>query len=155
MSHGLLRRHSPMSATVRSAVERSVRRGSGFLKSTWPAEVDVRSQGTDADSRHIIAGIMRAHPICGMVFCACVFAQGVRQPSSAAEDASHLMAEADKLADQHTGKAMEDAIADYRQAAPLWHDLQQPQQEARALDQIGVLSLRMGNLQPALENLTA
>jgi CHAT domain-containing protein/Tfp pilus assembly protein PilF len=77
------------------------------------------------------------------------------QTSGSAEQAARLMAEAGKLADQRTGKAMEQAIADYRQAAPLWHELHNAEGEAKALEQIGVLSLRMGNLQPALDNLNA
>ncbi len=83
----------------------------------------------------------------------CLWAQG---PSGAApERAARLMDEAGKLADQHTGKAMEQAVADYRQAAPMWHELHDSQLEAKALEQAGVLSLRLGNLQPALENLSA
>ncbi len=65
------------------------------------------------------------------------------------------MAEAAKLGDQRTGKAMEQAIAEYRQALPLWREAHNSEGEAKALEQIGVLSLRMGNLQPALENLSA
>lgn len=65
------------------------------------------------------------------------------------------MDEAEKLADQRTGKAMEQAIADYQEALPLWRDLQQHPMEAKAVEQIGVLSLRLGNLQPALDNLNA
>ena len=66
-----------------------------------------------------------------------------------------LMDDAGKLADQRTGKAMEQAIVQYRQAAPLWHDLHDTAQEAKALERIGVLSLRMGSFQAALENLSA
>src|ERR1700739_2600133 len=75
--------------------------------------------------------------------------------AEAAERASRLMTEAGKLADQRTGKAMEQAIASYRQAAPLWREVRNSEQEAKALEQIAILCLRMGNLQPALENLTA
>jgi len=69
--------------------------------------------------------------------------------------ARRLMDDAGKLADQRTGKAMEQAIVQYRQAAPLWHDLHDTAQEAKALERIGVLSLRMGSFQAALENLSA
>ncbi len=72
-----------------------------------------------------------------------------------ADRARLLMEDAGKLADQRTGKAMEQAIAQYRQAAPVWHELHDTAQEAKALEQIGVLSLRMGNFQVALENLSA
>jgi CHAT domain-containing protein/Tfp pilus assembly protein PilF len=65
------------------------------------------------------------------------------------------MEDAGKLADQRTGKAMEQALVQYRQAAPLWHELHDTAQEAKALEQIGVLSLRLGNFQVALENLSA
>jgi CHAT domain-containing protein/Tfp pilus assembly protein PilF len=89
------------------------------------------------------------------LLAACVL-QAQEPPAAGAEDhAARLMAEAAKLADQRTGKAMEQAIADYRQAAPLWRELGNAEGEAKALEQIGVLSLRMGNLQPALENLSA
>jgi hypothetical protein len=53
------------------------------------------------------------------------------------------MEDAGKLAEQRTGKAMEQAIVQYRQAAPLWHDLHDTAQEAKALEQIGVMSLRL------------
>jgi CHAT domain-containing protein/Tfp pilus assembly protein PilF len=91
---------------------------------------------------------------------ACLMAAGcllAQEPQSAesADRAARLMEEAGKLADQRTGKAMEQAIANYRQAAPLWHEVHNPEGEAKALEQIGILSLRMGNLQPALENLSA
>jgi CHAT domain-containing protein/Tfp pilus assembly protein PilF len=99
-------------------------------------------------------GIMRR----GVKLCllaACLLRAQEPQGAGPAERAARLMVEAAKLGDQRTGKAMEEAIADYRQAAPLWRELGNPEGEAKALEQIGVLSLRMGNLQPALENLTA
>jgi CHAT domain-containing protein/tetratricopeptide (TPR) repeat protein len=74
---------------------------------------------------------------------------------SAADRARRLMEDAGKLADQRTGKAMEQAILHYRQAAPLWHNLHDTAQEAKALEQIGILSLRLGSFQAALENLSA
>ena len=77
------------------------------------------------------------------------------EPSAPADRARRLMEDAGKLADQRTGKAMEQAIVQYRQAAPLWHELHDTAQEAKALEQIGVLSLRLGNFQVALENLSA
>jgi CHAT domain-containing protein len=75
--------------------------------------------------------------------------------STPADRARRLMEDAGKLADQRTGKAMEQAIAEYRLAAPLWHGLHDTAQEAKALEQIGILSLRLGNFQVALENLSA
>ena len=77
------------------------------------------------------------------------------ESSAPADRARRLMEDAGKLADQRTGKAMEQAIVQYRQAAPLWHDLHDTAQEAKALEQIGVMSLRLGNFQVALENLSA
>ncbi len=77
------------------------------------------------------------------------------EPSAPADRARRLMEEAGKLADQHTGRAMEQAILQYRQAAPLWHELHDTAQEAKALERIGVLSLRLGNFQVAFENLSA
>ena len=87
--------------------------------------------------------------------CGCLLAQAPPQPASPAERAAKLMEDAAKLGDRRTGKDMEQAIAQYRQAAPLWHELHDAQSEAQALQQIGVLSLRLGNLQSALENLNA
>jgi len=85
----------------------------------------------------------------------CLLAPAWAQTPVPADRARQLMDEASKLAEQRTGKAMEEAIADYRQAAPLWHQLQDMKSEAKALEQIGVLSLRMGNWPQALENLSA
>jgi hypothetical protein len=77
------------------------------------------------------------------------------ESSTPADRARRLMEDASKLADQQTGKAMEQAIVQYRQAAPIWHDLHDTAHEAHALERIGVLSLRLGNFQVALENLSA
>ena len=77
------------------------------------------------------------------------------EPSAPADRARRLMEDAGKLADQRTGKAMQQAIVEYRQAAPLWHDLHDTAREAQALEQIGVLSLRLGDFPVALENLSA
>jgi CHAT domain-containing protein/Tfp pilus assembly protein PilF len=99
-------------------------------------------------------GVMfRVYSLCVVVACR-LWAQEP-QTAGSAERAARLMADAQKLADQRTGKAMEQAIADYHQALPLWHELHNAEAEAKALEQIGILSLRMGNLQPALENLSA
>ena len=87
--------------------------------------------------------------------CGYLYAQTPTPVISPAGRAAKLMESAQKLAERRTGKEMEQAIAEFRQAAPLWHELHDSQQEAVAIDQIGILSLRMGNLQPALENLTA
>jgi CHAT domain-containing protein len=65
------------------------------------------------------------------------------------------MEEAAKLADQRTAKSMEEAIARYREAVPLWHDLHDDLSEAQAREEMGVLYLRSGNWQPALDNFTA
>ena len=106
------------------------------------------------DGRQYNTGIMlRLGALCVLAGC-CLWAQEPPHAGSAAE-ADRLMAEAEKLAGQRTGKAMEQAIAEYRQAAALWRELHDSKGEAKALEQIGVLSLRMGNLQPALENLSA
>jgi len=85
----------------------------------------------------------------------CLLATAAAQTPAPADRARQLMDAAEKLGDQRTGKAMEEAIADYRLAAPLWHELQDTKSEAKALNQIGVLSLRMGNWPQALENLSA
>ncbi|HLJ49748.1 MAG TPA: CHAT domain-containing tetratricopeptide repeat protein [Bryobacteraceae bacterium] len=85
----------------------------------------------------------------------CASAQTSTPGASSAERASRLMEQANKLAEQRTGTAMEQAIAQYREAVPLWHELQQRPMEAKALAQIGALSIRLGNLQPALESLNA
>lgn len=92
--------------------------------------------------------------ICALGTLNCLLAQA---PESAApaDRARRLMEDAAKLADQRTGKAMEQAIVQYRQAAPLWRDLHDIAQEAKALEQIGVLSLRLGSFPAALENLSA
>lgn len=65
------------------------------------------------------------------------------------------MDQANKLAEQRTGKSMAEAISAYRQAIPLWHEVHDTLSEAQAMEQIGVMYLRMGNWQPALDNLTA
>ena len=75
--------------------------------------------------------------------------------NSPASRAAALVAEAGKLAEQRTGKGNQQAIALYREALPLWREIQDKAGEAQALDQIGVLSIRLGNFPPALENLTA
>jgi tetratricopeptide (TPR) repeat protein len=77
------------------------------------------------------------------------------QPSAPVDRALRLMDDADKLAEQRTAKAMEQALVQYREAAPIWHELQDRAQEGKALERIGALSLRMGNFQVALENLSA
>ena len=87
--------------------------------------------------------------VCVLGAWSCLLAQ------APAERARQLMEDAGKLADQRTGKTMEEAIADYRQAAPLWHELHDVGMEAQALEQIGVLSLRLGKFPVALENLSA
>jgi len=100
-------------------------------------------------------GIMRfVRRMCALGAWSWLLAQGPDQ-SAPADRARRLMEDAGKLADQRTGKAMEQAIAEYRQAAPLWHELHDTAQEAKALEQIGVLSLRLGNFKVALENLSA
>ncbi len=100
-------------------------------------------------------GIMRfVRRMCALGAWSWLLAQAPDQ-STPADRARRLMEDAGKLADQRTGKAMEQAIVQYRQAAPLWHDLHDTAQEAKALEQIGVLSLRLGNFSVALENLSA
>ena len=89
-----------------------------------------------------------------LLACAGSLAQTMAQSNPAAR-AAHLMDEAEKLADQKAGKAMESAVAGYREAASLWREVNNAELEAKALEQVGVLSLRLGNLQPSLENLTA
>ncbi len=84
----------------------------------------------------------------------CVAAQ-TPQSTPSTEHATQLMEQADKLEGQRTGKALEQAIALYIEAAPLWHELKQRPMEAKALSQIGALSLRIGNFQPALDSLNA
>jgi CHAT domain-containing protein/Tfp pilus assembly protein PilF len=100
-------------------------------------------------------GIMRFARGMGALFaCSWLLAQAPDQ-STPAERGRRLMDDAAKLAEQRTGKAMEQAIDRYRQAAPLWHEVHDSAQEAKALEQIGVLSLRLGNFQAALDSLGA
>ena len=82
----------------------------------------------------------------------CLVAQTPSQTPATADRARQLMEQADKLAEQRTAKSMEEAIARYREAAPLWHELREVLSEGKALEQIGVLYLRQGNWQPALDN---
>lgn len=90
------------------------------------------------------AGIMRF--MRGIVLCGCcsLLAQTAPEGSLPADRASRLMSQADKLAEQRTGKAMEEAIGRYREAIPLWRDVHDTTGVAKALNQIGVLNLRMG-----------
>jgi CHAT domain-containing protein/Tfp pilus assembly protein PilF len=90
----------------------------------------------------------------GLTALACCFAQTL-PTGSPAERAAAMMDQAQKLEEQRTGAALQQAISLYREAIPLWRELHERAREGDALEQIGAVSLRMGNLPPALENLSA
>ena len=74
-------------------------------------------------------GTMRSL-LCVLGAWSCLMAQAPA-PSAPADRAHRLMEEAGKLADQRIGRAMEQAIVEYRQAAPLWHELHERHRKPR------------------------